>query len=155
MKTENNENEALNKTDVNHSVLKLESIYPYLAYNLEFQYLFVTKTKNIEKRKGVCNGFRKMYHTEELLIDNNANNPEWIDLLLLKPILRPLKELPKLFDKMTEEEQNITMHCEHVIKDNFIVWQEPLFIIEILLKYHLDIYGLIDKKQAISIHNVK
>lgn len=148
MKTKSKQNEALNKNDVNYSVLKLSHIYPYLVYNLEFQYLF-------EKKKGICNGFRKMYHTEELLIDNNANNPEWIDLLLLKPILRPISDLPKLFDKMTEEEQNITMHCEHVIKDNFVVWQEPLFIIEILLKYHLDIYDLIGKNKAISIHDVK
>lgn len=134
--------------------LKLKTIFPYLQYNLEFQYLFVTKTSKIEKRKGVCNGYRKMFHTEELLIDNNANNPDWIDLLLLKPILVPLNELPDLFEKMTEEEQNIIMYCEHMIKKDFIVWQEPLFIIEILLKYHVDIYGLIEKGLAINLNEL-
>lgn len=120
----------------------------YFPYSIYFQYEFKTRTNNIELRQGECLGHRKQFNYIELLINNKAENPQWIDIRKLKPVLNNIKSIKKVWKKMSEDDKLIIMHTDNMNLKN--IWQEPFFIIEILLKYHIDVYDLFGKGIAIK-----
>ena len=85
MKTEfdNTENEALNKTDVNHSVLTLEDLVSYLPYSINGFYMDADYDKVIE--------VEGLYNHEDIYNSEHGDLP----IQYFKPILRPITSVFK------------------------------------------------------------
>ena len=119
---------------------KLESkhVLPYVLYGAK-----MLTEKNLLDRKD---------RIWTLQPSNFPNN--WKTEFKSKLILRPLSDITKVFETMEEDDKKVIMHCDYLLKEDFVFWQEPYFIIQILFKYHFDVFGLIEKGLAISIHDV-
>ena len=163
MKTEfdNTENEALNKTDVMHSVLLPEHLAPYLPYKLRC----LIKDEKI----AVIDTLQAIYNNAvrcECTFFNIVESQKGFDVV--KPILRPLSDIhcDMLFEGKTiipSEEISklrwVDFYKGHYLQNKngykFDVICLPYFVINKLIKYHFDINDLIGKNLAISVHDVE
>ena len=148
--------------------MKLESkhLAPYLIYKIKLRYIDCITNRN---RTAFLTGIttegiettysRKIKGCSGDFICFTGNNN--ISLLKLKPILRPLSDLKtiekeiKLVDSYWYVDDYLTEKCTvdkiyplHVIE--FI----PYAIMQVLLKYHFDVFGLIEKGLAIDINTI-
>ena len=134
--------------------LELKHLAPYLPYGLKCKW---NQSKPFEL-KGLQHG------------SDSVNNEMWIwkdktyfigYLYECKPILRPLSDLKtiekeiKSVDSYWYVDDYLTEKCTvdkiyplHVIE--FI----PYAIMQVLLKYHFDVFGLIEKGLAIDINTI-
>lgn len=163
---------------------ELHNISKYLPYNLQFA-LISDKREDFEyelfyedEKKWVVGAIWELIGINYASDLNITLGEGCLDGMLLRngntycnfkydvlPVLIPLTDLTKVWHKMTEEDQRVIMYCEKivykiseldqwsVVQDT--VWQEPYFVFEILLKYHLDVYGLILKGLAIDKSTLK
>ena len=160
MKNDKNENKALSQTCVNHSVLLVEHLTPYLPYKLR---CLITDEKRqvIDTLQAVYNNAVKC----ECTFFNVIESQKGFDVV--KPILRPLSDIhcDILIDgkKIVPSEEIselkwVDFHSGHYMQDKngykFDVICLPYFVVNKLLKYHFDINDLIGKGLAVSIHNV-
>ena len=128
--------------------LELKHLAPYLPYGLEVKHTIINKHSKIIG----------IEFTHELRIRLSNGLYAYYDKILL-PILRPFSDLKY---KSTSE-----LKSKYNINDDIIFWIQELTEknIEIkyltvetynfLLQHHFDIFGLIDKGLAISIHDVE
>lgn len=131
--------------------LKLEHVAPYLPYGLKIQYL--------ENEIVELVGFNRntIYHTTGFFVELPCN---------LKPILRPLSDLTKMFngdscyisymwysiistDSDCFDKDEFFETCELGMINNL-----PYIVIPFLLEHHFDVFGLIDKGLAIDINTL-
>jgi len=145
--------EQLNETAVNHSVLTLEHLTPYLPYRVKIT---------------------KEYWGKVFTLDNDGTtlNCVGIDYVLnckAKPILKPIIDLEKLvyneFEKFNNNEKHdnrvIDLFCEEKtgFSDELTELENfndfPYETVVYMFEYHYDVFGLIEKGLAISIHDVK
>jgi hypothetical protein len=118
--------------------LEIKHLAPYLPYSVR-----ITK-----------DDWGKVFKLDN---DGTTLNCVGIDYVLnveAKPILRPLSDIAKVFEAMEEDDKKVIMHCDYLLKEDFIFLQEPYFISQILFKYHFDIFGLIDQNLAIDINTL-
>ncbi len=115
--------------------LKCKHLAPYLIYDLKLQRV------NYKHEKF------KTLTAYDLCPDGEIDN--------IKPILHPLSDIAKVFEVMEEDDKKVIMNCEHILKKDFVFWQEPYFIVQILFKYHFDVFGLIENGLAIDINSIK
>lgn len=160
-KSDTNQAKQLNETAVNHSVLTLEHLAPYLPYGLRLvaRNVFSDNPRRIFSELSATNIMS--------LVENDT---------LYKPILKPISDLEKIiFDEF--EKYNIVFSNRHSsivykqeIIDLFSIentgFEETLTEFETLdgfpyecVKYmfenYYDVFGLIQKGLAVSIHDVE
>ena len=134
--------------------LELKHLAPYLPYDLKVMDLYDNKERFFV-------GY-SINHTEQVKISVYKNLLSTGRLSSeVKPILRPLSDLKtiekeiKLVDSYWYVDDYLTEKCTvdkiyplHVIE--FI----PYAIMQVLLKYHFDVFGLIEKGLAIDINTI-
>ena len=140
----------LNKHTVNHSFLTLEYLSPYLPYKLcgilersETKYYLDTYSNMLGK--GI----------ENRTIDTWINSQ-------IKPILRPLNDLFKKIELNGETFRpsvKLNFHLSFS-SDNEVYEDIKNEIISVklqrqLIKWHFDVFGLIENGLAVSIHDVE
>lgn len=117
------------------SKLELKHLAPYLPYELQIGWLS-------EKEEGVFNtdSVVKMEMTADNIIyfSNNNNNT--------KPLFMPLSAFNNS-EADTEIFNRAGAYTSVILNDISIL---PYFEVEILFKYHFDVFGLIEKGLAIS-----
>jgi len=140
--------------------LELKHLAAYLPYQLGFK-LLDYKCDYVVEEYGICNGYYMIgdgiYYTFKYrnTAGKNFNN--------FKPILRPLSDLANeiTIDKITFvpiEYKAFKRDIESIIEfqNGFLHYKGVKYgIIEKLLEWHFDIYGLIDKGLAIDINTLK
>lgn len=143
--TNKDQAEQLNETAVNHSVLTLEHLAPYLPYNLKS---YDIASKGIFT---ICLDIAKYY------IDRNLISTDKTFRLILRPMEDIRKEL--IFDdkKIIPIDflgfENTDWSYTLLFEDN--LEGLPYDMIIKLIEMHFDVFGLIKKGLAISIHDVE
>lgn len=131
--------------------LELKHLASYLPYGLKY---IDKDTKKIEKMRSL--------HDEIGMVDFGWGNAH--EFKEFKPILRPLsdlhreKQIAEYFCSFIEHFKRLT------INDHFLDWSEidtekhvldyPYNVIEMLIEWHFDVFGLIDKGLAIDINTL-
>jgi hypothetical protein len=147
------QNPQLPQNAVNHSVLTLEDLAPYLPYKLGI------KRKDYEHKNLFLLGieFNDIIH-------QLGKTP----IIFIKPILKPVSDLSLLvveeFEKYDGKrngkanEEIINLFCEEngvdEIIENIELKSLPYECVEFMFKNHYDFFGLIEKGLAVSIHDV-
>jgi len=138
-------------TPINH-------IIPYLPYQLKFE-LLDYKSDYVGEKYGICNGFYFIgdgaYYTfkDRSTAGKNTNN--------CKPILKPIADLNTLIHKdeleCTYFDWILVEYDINIFKflDTHGLEKLPYEVMEYLLEHHFDIFGLIEKKQAVDINTLK
>ena len=136
--------------------LELKHVAPYLAYGLKAEMLDC-KIDYVGKQ-----------FDEIIGIHQWSKNGDWCLLTLggskpslnrVKPILRPLSQLPQ--DEKTCAEINLLLEPNGLEINNFLLlknsilnvaisWQEMQEVLNILYREHYDVFGLIEQKLAIE-----
>ena len=160
--------------------MKLEHLAPYLPYGLKCRTkigdLFLNRLTNCETFKA---WFVYTYDSKNNLVKHNyeANTSndntcgKGFRLNEIKPILRPLTDLTKeierkgkkskpiwdLYSAIIEagENPNIAeMVLNRLIRKEIDVEMLPYFVYLKLLEWHFDVFGLIEKGEAIDINTL-
>ena len=119
--------------------LTIKHIAPYLPYGLKA----VNEIRNFTVEiKGL--------QTDNDVIHSLGKSP----IKFIKPILRPLSDIAKVFKTMEYDDKKVIMHCNCLLKEDFVFWHQD-FIIQIFFKYHFDVFRLIEKGLAIDINTLK
>lgn len=131
--------------------LEIKHLAPYLPYNLKMQithaFGFIeTRTLSLD-----CG------HDFNLLLSKNG----------VKPILLPMSGFPLYFEYLfdTTDDQNIKdfldedfLYDKGIYSWEELVFAEPNYIpygtLQVLLKYHFDVFELIPAGLAVSIHDI-
>ncbi len=138
--------------------LELKHLAPYLPYGLKYEYETVYGKINHAKRAKVIGLLG--WGTPFTMSDE-------LGILNVKPILRPLSDLLPSgcfveIEDASQDEMNHAMwadlrwrleRCEKN-NSNIDVVRMPYWVIRILLKYHFDVFGLIDQGLAIDINTL-
>lgn len=130
--------------------LTIEHLAPYLPYELEVEYFDAEKGS-----KPICR-IEMLHLPDECTIIDSLY--EWdINISEIKPLLIPLSELNKQwYDKIKEEyvigltDDDFSKLWKMFTVIMFNKTNAPYFFIQILLKYHFDVFGLIDAGLAIN-----
>lgn len=157
--------------------LELKHLAPYLLYGLRVQYLDLdyetlkqATLTGLTRTDGVETTYDKPEKTGstechgDLISWDKRNN---VHDLKLKPILRPLIDIideieinGKKFTpadywdnetKAIEYNKQLNLYAEHSYCDQYL----PYFIIQSLIMWHFDVFGLIDKGLAIDINTLE
>jgi len=133
--------------------LELKHLAGYLPYGLKVY----RENKSIESDTFLIVGASKI----NVFLQNNGLAV--VDMERIKPILRPLSDLTKEIEvngeKFVPIEYNAFKHSKEDIiefQNKFIHYKGMKFgIIERLLEWHFDIYGLIENNLAIDKNTIK
>lgn len=129
--------------------LELKHLAPYLPYGLKFM------PTEYNKKINQLSYLSTIHNSEEFGV--NGFTSKWI-----KPILRPLIDL-KIFEKELYE----LCVVKGIYRTEFIynystilngkIDEKPIniYVYNFLIEYHFDVFGLIDKGLAISIHDIE
>lgn len=141
--------------------LEIKHLAPYLQYNIKVKFSNFDTIYNLLSI-GVKNDFE--------IISENKNYFNNVGIEGLKPILIPIKDLDKLiyeeFSKL--DDFKISEYTSEIIElfcfENTGFEEElelvnlqklPYECIDFMFKNHYDVFGLIEKGLAISIHDIK
>ena len=135
-------------------VLTTVFLAPYLSYGLKV--IFEGKGGRILEVTGI----RKIKTNDIYFSTEN----ETLCIDTFKPILKPLGDLTK--DEKTCDEINEFLEPNGLEINNFLLlknslnavaisWEEMQNVLNILYREHYDVFGLINKRLAISIHDVE
>lgn len=133
--------------------LEVKHLAPYLPYSLKLQYVVREK---VEKNGIMTSIVHNKNETHPTKVSIDWYNEEHI--WMFKPILRPLSDLHSEFiigdiypfnslskrSRMDLEENN----------GNPLIMKYAYEDIQILLEYHYDIFGLINKELAVDINSI-
>jgi hypothetical protein len=136
------------------SKLELKYLTPYLPYKLKCEILNY-KCDYVGEKYGVINGF--YYLGGEVHYTFKDRSTAGKTRKLIKPILRPISDLTeKQFNEFSLSDM-ITHGFHNVFwqEENFSVNHLMYHDLEILLKNHFDVFGLIEKGLAIDINKIK
>lgn len=131
--------------------LELKHLSPYLPYNLKCD-IFLA-----QQNMGTC--VWRIRTLDCFYLDKLKNNLEFI-----QPILRPLSDLNSEIefnnrkfnpiDELAEIEEVVVLQYSFEFFETSMKYL-PHWIVQQLLEWHFDIFGLIDNGLAISIHDVE
>ena len=135
--------------------LTLEHLSAYLPYELK---VLRPDNKTVLEVNGIVGSlfiFQELGKHETFgSIKSNAN----------KPVLRPMIEIVDYFSKIFDKDPEVTDFLnvefldEHGLDVDYLheclPESLPYGTLKVLLKHHFDVYGLIDKGLAVSIHDV-
>lgn len=138
--------------------LELKHLAGYLPYGL--------KGISIEENLGleIVKGFSIYGKDDTVSLITNIDD---IDMVLFKPILHPLSDLTKEIEvngekfvpieKLRTQGYNLNFDDDFTFEDfiNFDILNNSFGFVQLLLKWHFDIYGLIEKGLAIDINTIK
>lgn len=126
--------------------LELKHLACYLPYNLRLR-----DTDNIYKEDRIL----------------TIESMRWL-LSNSKPILRPIQDVELFFEKIWNDRSDDDVikyfDADFLYKHEYIEISEiqlveieslPYGVMQLLFKYHFDVFGLIDKKLAIDINTLK
>ena len=153
---ENSTTEPFNTANSN-AMLSAVHLAPYLPYGLKLQYVVREKVE----KTGIM---KKIIHNEDetnptkVSIDWNDAEHIW----MFKPILRPLSDLTKEIEHNGGKFVPIDYNAFRESKEHLIEFQNKFAhyksvkygIIERLLEWHFDVFGLIDSGLAIDINTL-
>jgi hypothetical protein len=139
--------------------LEVKHLAPYLPYGLKLQYVVREKVENTGIMKSI-------YHNDDETHPTKISI-EWGDgehIWMFKPILRPLSDLNKDIEINGENHQMwlLIPNCKHyngtiIINGNgykFDITELKYSLIQTMLKFHFDIFGLIEKGLAVDINTL-
>jgi len=143
--------------------LTIEHLAPYLRYGLKWK---STKYKEISTMIGLIPS-QAVFKISDDEIESYTNFTLTGDTYI-KPILRPLSDLLSsgcFVDIETASENEMNQHmwedlrcrlerCEKS-NSNTDINKMPYWVVELLFKYHVDVFGLIDKGLAIDINTLE
>ena len=121
--------------------IELKHLAPYLPYKL--------MVKLLDEKPRV-------------MIASGSSSVNWIGIgacikwnKFCEPILRPLSDLTRLGTPIIQPYTDclIIINQLHILNNDVSILPYQLF--EILLEHHFDVFGLIDKGLAISIHDIE
>jgi hypothetical protein len=132
--------------------LELKHLAPYLPYELH-GIIFYTKTDFEKTKLCIKDG-----------LNNEADIASWLlGSYQVKPILRPLADLNSLIevnnrkfypiDELAEIDEVVVLQYSFEFFETSMK-HLPHWIVQQLLEWHFDVFGLIEQGLAISIHDV-
>lgn len=128
--------------------MKLELIHlaPYLPYGLKVKHL--CEPESIYELS-----IEQLLSNDKITIESLLGVNNMIGRTVIKPILRPMSELPN--HKEALQDLTVLYNLDFLMPilnklDHSIT---PYSVILVLLKHHFDIYNLIDKNLAIAWNN--
>ena len=134
--------------------LEIKHLAPYLPYGL--------KILDIYKERDYIKEITGVYSFENIFTDDGD-----ITFECIKPILRPMSGFPLYFEYLfeTTDDQNIKdfldedfLYDKGIYSWEELVFAEPNYIpygtLQVLLKYHFDVFELIPAGIAVSIHDI-
>jgi hypothetical protein len=136
--------------------LELKHLAPYLPYKLKYQLY-----GNFPIKEGVEN------IVEDTRVIDLKNIQRVLDWETCKPILRPLSDLTEEITHNGEkfvpidwlEEKyfltDLPEQCARIIEDDRWVNQSSYMLIEQLIEWHFDVFGLIDNGLAVDINTLQ
>lgn len=135
--------------------LELKHLAPYLPYGLKMIYVHTNKIGQISNIYTLGSG----YNNDDIKISIDYSEGEHI--WMYKPILRPLSDLTK---EIEIDGEKIVISNEYgyyrfdemsTLKGGSVILSSIMLKeYEIILKYHFDIFGLIEKGFAIDINTL-
>jgi len=127
--------------------LELKHLAGYLPYEL--------KGISIEENLGIetVKGFSIYGINKTVCLSTNIDD---IDLELFNPILRPLSDLTKEIEVNGEKfvPSDLLNINQNFLNKDFVL-ACPFFVVQKLLEWYFDIYGLIEKNLAIDINTLE
>lgn len=142
--------------------LELNHLAPYLPYELKgqvFEYKIDYTNKRYEELTGIEN-WQEKNSRWDLTTKSNSR----ITICSFKPILRPISDLnleiefkDKKFypiDELAEIDEVVVLQYSFEFFETSMKYL-PHWIVEQLLEWHFDVFKLIEKGLAISIHDVE
>lgn len=140
--------------------MKLEHLAPYLPYKLKVIYEHSNKIGTISNIYSIGKG----YDDDDIKIAIDYSEAE--HLWMFKPILRPLSDLTKEIEHNGEKFVPIEkiglnscsfFHTTYLVNKNgyeFEIKKIPYNEFQKLFEWHFDVFGLIEKGEAIDINTI-
>ena len=142
--------------------LEIKHLAPYLQYYLKLQYIIRGEVVKTGVMRSINhNPFET--HPTKISLDFGEEEHIW----MFKPIFRPIQEVEQYFEDLYGrlENQDVTDYFDAdflASHDNIEISeiqllepeQIPYGTIQVLLKHHFDIFGLIEKGLAIDINTL-
>ena len=135
--------------------LEIKHLAPYLPYGLNVVHIFRSK-KEYHKLVKCDHSNVDIIGVGSFLQDRNTYQPMInVGLNKIKPILRPLSDLMKTGNNdMSDLPYDFTDVQESMLMKNELHEQVCWRAVNILFRYHYDVFGLIEKGLAIDINTL-
>ena len=126
--------------------LELKHLAPYLPYGLKMIYVHTNKIGQISNIYTLGSG----YNDDDIKISIDYSEGEHI--WMYKPILRPLSDLTK---EIESDGEKIVPRSKFIGNPlDYKILENSYNVIQKLLEWHFDIFGLIEKGFAIDINTL-
>lgn len=133
--------------------LTLEELTPYLPYGLKAQMSLCFDQQTIVEIVGLSFEFVELSGIRDTVTEH-------FEISEIKPILRPLSDLTKEIEHNGERFVPMDVLYDDFRETDLLhfnpndIFNQSYNLVQKVLEWHFDVFGLIDKGLAVSIHDV-